>query len=215
MNRYEAHVTDEWQTDTSVIQVRWNATNGNTQAIAYMAEDRDGMAALQWHHIDPNTMGREHLDPTPGLRLPHDVAIAMARAILTEAGKDADEVERLKALTETLADECRTAQTALHAAGLQAGDLERQVEALERLVEAKDAHLEREARVATLHVREYEQDVAEGDRAMSRIDHPSNSERASKVISDAFRSSPAGSPTATRAMDHEMEQARQRIMRGE
>lgn len=172
MNRFQAHVTDEWETDTMVIQVRQLATNDTTQAVAYLAEDRDGMATVMWHQIDYRQDGREHLSPTPGLRVRHDVAVAMARAILTDAGKDADEVERLKAALEEAEDRAEALNRDAERQHAKAARLEREVEMLELLVEAKDAHLEREARTATVFVRGLEMHQGTAEVEAERANHP-------------------------------------------
>lgn len=172
MNRYQAHVTDEWQRDTMVVQVRQLATNDTTQAIAYMAEDTDGMATLHWHPVDPSRGGREHLDPTPGVRIPHDVAVAMARAILTDAGKDADEVERLRGNLEKAHAAIAAAERRITDVTAERDLAQAEVRSLELLVEAKDAHLEREARVATLHVRVLEMGQSDAEHEQARRHHP-------------------------------------------
>jgi hypothetical protein len=175
MQRYEAHVTDEWQRDTMVIQTRRLASNGNTQAIAYFAEDADGMATLSWHRIDPAKGGQEHLVPTPGVRIPHDVAVAMARAILTDAGKDADEVERLKDLVDNLQGRITALGVTVEEVRAARDLYKREVEMLELLVEAKDAHLEREARTATVFVRGLEMTQGTAEVEAERANHPAYS----------------------------------------
>jgi hypothetical protein len=173
MTRFQAHVTDEWETDTMVIQVRQLATNDTTQAIAYMAEDTDGMATLAWHQIDPrNYEGREHLVPTPGVRIRHDVAVAMARAILTDAGKDADEVERLKAEVADLEGDKAVLLRDCDTLTSQRDQARREVEMLELLVEAKDAHLEREARTSDHFHESLEHERREQRHDQGRRHHP-------------------------------------------
>lgn len=172
MNRYQAHVTDEWQTDTMVIQVRRLAHNDTTQAVAYLAEDRDGMATVMWHHIDMNRDGREHLDPTPGVRIPHDVAVAMARAILTEAGKDADEVERLKGQVENQRETIQNLGTALDAATAERDRLATQVEGMERLTQVLEHAADREARTATVFIRGLEMHQGTAEVEAERANHP-------------------------------------------
>jgi len=168
---YEAHVTDEWQTDTMVVQVR-QMHRGHTAAIGQVLEDRDGVPVMTFRRLPDNYDGREHLVPTPGIRLPHDVAVKIARAILTDAGKDADEVERLKAELATLQQGYNALDGDLAMAQANVAFLSTQVEHLERLVEAKDAHLEREARVATLGLREAEREQAEADVRLAQRLHP-------------------------------------------
>lgn len=210
MPDYQAHVTDEWERDTMVIQVRRLATNGTTQAIAQVLEDTDGMPCIHWHQVDPNNYaGREHLVPTPGIRVPHDVAVAMARAILADAGKDADEVERLKGTLDTVVTDNAALTHEVAAQQARGDDLQNQVNALERLVEAKDAHLEREARVATLHVRVLEMGQADAEHEQAQRLHPARILQGGSLAGGMFTA------TMKRAADHEAEQERQRIIRGE
>lgn len=171
--RYEAHITDEWERDTAVIQVRKVTHTGHTIAVGQVAEDRDGMPFMYFQAMTPEQIdGREHLVPTPGIRLPHEVATLMARAILTDAGKDADEVERLKAQVETMAEVVSHQERTI--LGLEAErDTLRHVNDLQALlVEAKDAHLEREVRTANHFHTTVEHDRRAEDFTQAMVHHP-------------------------------------------
>lgn len=173
--RYQAHVTDEWQTDTMVVQVRMIGPADHTMAIGQVIEDtKDGMPALTFQPLPDRAQesSQDHLAPTPGIRLRHDVAVAMARAILTEAGKDADEVERLNHLVVNLQGRIAALNGSIVSMEGTNARLAKEVEMLELLVEAKDAHLEREARLATLTIRDLERDATEDDVAQARRLHP-------------------------------------------
>lgn len=89
MDRYEAHITDDWQRDSQVIQVRQIADNGATSAIGQVLEDTDGVPVLQFKHLPPDYYRDQDftLEPTPGLRVRNDAAVAIARAILTGQGR--------------------------------------------------------------------------------------------------------------------------------
>lgn len=211
MNRYQAHVTDEWQTDTMVVQVRQVTEGDHTMAIGQVLEDVDGMPVMQFQPYNPREQHypADTMTPTPGIRIRHDVAVAMARAILTDAGKDADEVERLKGTLETVVADNAALSHEVAAQQARGDDLQNQVNALERLVEAKDAHLEREARVATLHVRVLEMGQADAEHEQAQRLHPARILQGGSLAGGMFTA------TMKRAADHEAEQERQRIIRGE
>lgn len=168
---YQTHITDEWERDTMVVQVR-QIHRGHTSAIGQVLEDRDGMAVMDFRRLPDTYDGREHLEPTPGIRLRHDVAVSMARAILTEAGRDADRVEELE---RTLADvEMRAHESAVEVQRqmARADDLQNQVTLLERLVATTEAHADREARVADHFHESLEHQRRDDRHDQARRHHP-------------------------------------------
>lgn len=173
--KYQVHVTDEWQTDTMVVQVRQvSETTQHTQAIGQVLEDRDGMPVMEFRPLnDDQHEGREHLIPTPGIRLRHDVAVAMARAILTDAGKDADEVERLKGTLDTVVADNAALSHEVAAQQARGDDLQNQVNLQERLIQTLEAAADREARVADHFNESLEHDRRDQRHEQARRHHPS------------------------------------------
>lgn len=170
---YQAHVTDDWERDSMVVQVR-QMHRGHTSAIGQVLEDRDGMPVMDFRRLtDAQHEGREHLIPTPGIRLRHDVAVAMARAILTEAGKDADEVERLKGQVENQRETIQNLSAALDEARAAVAYNAVQVEGMERLVETLTHSADREARSADHFHEMLEHQRREDRHEQDRRHHPS------------------------------------------
>lgn len=157
MNRYEAHATDEWQRDCLVLQVRQVTDTGYTMALGQVLEDLDEMPTLTFRPLAPGEQGDPtlHHVPTPGIRLHREAAIAMAQEVIraTGAPSDPSRVAALQQENDALAADLRETSQALTMTNLERDHLRNLNQALVDLLEAKDAHLEREARTATVFVR--------------------------------------------------------------
>lgn len=145
-----AHITDDWRRDALVIQVRGPQPHG-TVALGYAMEDADGQPALVMLPLaddDMRTYG--DLDPKPGIRLRYDMAVKIAQAVIahTKAPADPSEVARLEGELASLRAGYNTLDADLAMVAAERDAARDQVVALERLLEATTAHLEREARTA-------------------------------------------------------------------
>lgn len=97
--QYETHVTYEWQRNTLVIQVRAITDRGHTHGVAQAVEDTDTMGTLRIHPLALDEHeGIQTVTPTPGLRLPWDMAVSIAQAVIakTKALADPSETARLQ-----------------------------------------------------------------------------------------------------------------------
>lgn len=178
MNRYEAHATDEWQRDTLVIQVRRVTDTGRTAALAQVLEDLDEMPAMMFEpYTEEQARGQESVCPTPGIRMPREAAIALAQEVIraTGAPSDPSEVARLQETVDQLTEERRVLLGDCDRLTAQRDMARRDVDMLELLVEARDAHLEREARLGTVFLRGLEMEQGKAEVAAERENHPARS----------------------------------------
>lgn len=157
MDRYQAHATDEWQRDTLVIQVRRLAHNDTTNSIGQVLEDTDGIPTILFRPLHPaqERGGIRDMTPTPGIRLPREAAIALAQEVLKATGAPSDPSETADLQEAFLLSQDRVTELEREAAdhAASAYRLAMEVEHLERTLAATEAHLEREARTATVFVR--------------------------------------------------------------
>lgn len=181
---YETHVTDEWQRNTLVIQVRAVTDRGHTHGVAQAVEDTDTMGTLRIHPLALDEHeGIQTVTPTPGLRLPWDMAVSIAQAVIAKTKAPADP-SQMADLQEQLADErdahLETEQELASVYG-ERDRWEVLCIAKDEQIETLKAHLDREARTAThLHrTLEHGQNEAEWTQHQThRTDamesHPSN-----------------------------------------
>jgi hypothetical protein len=189
----KVHITDDWQRDSLVLQARQTqGEDGPTVALAYAREDVDGTPVLTMQPLtlaEMNARGVTHTEGNvPGLRVRWDVAVAIAQAVIghTKAPADPSELQAVQNLYE--ATEARLDQTL---ADLERVTLERDaardsVVHLERLVEAKEAHLEREARTADHFHRPVETEQAKAEVETARDLHPAHHVRIQDRINAMF-----------------------------
>lgn len=185
MDRYQAHATEEWQRDTLVIQVRRLAHNDTTNSIGQVLEDTDEVPTMLFRPLMPQQErdGIRDMTPTPGIRLPREAAIALAQEVLKATGAPSDPSETAALQEAYLLSQDRVAELEREATehAASAYRLAMEVEHLERLVAATEAHLEREARVSTVFVRGMETAQNETEwtqhqthRTDAMESHPSN-----------------------------------------
>lgn len=150
--QYETHVTDEWQRNTLVIQVRAITDRGHTHGVAQAVEDTDTMGTLRIHPLALDEHeGIQTVTPTPGLRLPWDMAVSIAQAVIAKTGAPADpgEAQTLKDENDALVADLRETDQELASVYGERDRWEVLCIAKDEQIETLKAHLDREARTAT------------------------------------------------------------------
>lgn len=146
----QVFIQDDWQRDALVIQVRGPQPFGGV-ALGYAMEDMDGQPTLVMTPLTQDQVNAPHPpNPPSGLRMRHDMAVKVAQALIahTKAPADPSEVAELQVRVANQRETIRNMDAATERLTAERDAARAEVVSLERLLEATQAHLDREARTA-------------------------------------------------------------------